>query len=70
MALEGEIYNYPSDTASPFRGYWTPEENGDVIQRFVVFNLIGYSKTFINTSATISVPACTNTRSVPALRHS
>lgn len=38
MALEGEIYNYPSNTASPFRGTWTPEENGDVIQRFEVFN--------------------------------
>ena len=38
MALEGEIYNYQAKSTSPFRGNWTPEENGDVIQRFEVFN--------------------------------
>ncbi|HET6564553.1 MAG TPA: hypothetical protein VFG52_03995 [Xanthomonadales bacterium] len=38
MVLEGEIYNYQPNTTSPFRGSWSPEENGDVIQRFEVFN--------------------------------
>jgi hypothetical protein len=38
MVLEGEIFNYQPGTRSPFHGSWTPEENGDVIQRFEVFN--------------------------------
>lgn len=38
MVLEGEIYNYQPNTTSPFRGSWSPEENGDVIQRFEVLN--------------------------------
>jgi hypothetical protein len=38
MALEGEIYTYQPNTAAPFRGTWTPRENGDVVQLFEVFN--------------------------------
>lgn len=38
MVLEGEIYNYAQNTAAPFKGSWTPEDNGDVIQHFEVFN--------------------------------
>ncbi len=38
MALEGEIYNYQANNTSPFRGSWAAQENGDVIQRFEVFN--------------------------------
>jgi hypothetical protein len=36
MVLEGEIYNYRPDSSNAFRGIWTPQENGDVIQRFEV----------------------------------
>jgi hypothetical protein len=39
MALEGEIFNYAANTRSPFRGSWRADENGDVIQRFEVFNV-------------------------------
>ncbi len=38
MVLEGEIYNYQPATTAPFRGSWTAEENGDVIQHFEVFS--------------------------------
>ena len=34
MVLEGEIDNYQPGTSVGFRGIWTPQENGDVIQRF------------------------------------
>ena len=34
MVLEGEIDNYGPNSSARFRGIWTPEENGDVIQRF------------------------------------
>jgi hypothetical protein len=34
MVLEGEIDSYQSDTSTKFRGIWTAEDNGDVIQRF------------------------------------
>ena len=34
MVLEGEIDNYGPGNSARFRGIWTPEENGDVIQRF------------------------------------
>ncbi len=34
MVLEGEIDNYQPGTSTKFRGIWTPEESGDVIQRF------------------------------------
>jgi len=36
MVLEGRIYNYRQNTANRFRGTWTPEDNGDVIQHFDV----------------------------------
>ena len=38
MRLEGEIYSYSRDSKSPFRGTWTPQANGDVVQRFEVFD--------------------------------
>lgn len=38
MVLEGEFYNYSQNTTAPFRGSWTPQANGDVIQHFDVFN--------------------------------
>jgi hypothetical protein len=38
MVLEGKIYNYATDSAQRFRGIWTPEDNGDVIQHFDVHN--------------------------------
>ncbi len=38
MFLEGEIYDYAANTSAPFRGLWAAEENGDVIQRFEMFN--------------------------------
>lgn len=38
MALEGEIYSYASGVKAKFRGTWTPEENGDVIQHFSAHN--------------------------------
>jgi hypothetical protein len=34
MVLKGEIYTYATGVTSKFRGIWTPEENGDVIQHF------------------------------------
>lgn len=34
MLMEGEIDGYQSSTSTRFRGRWTAEENGDVIQRF------------------------------------
>jgi len=38
MVLQGEIYNYPTNNSSQFRGSWSAEDNGDVIQRFEVHN--------------------------------
>ncbi|MFT5138502.1 MAG: hypothetical protein ACI9H8_000314 [Lysobacterales bacterium] len=38
MVLVGEIYNYAKGVTQKMRGIWTPEENGDVIQRFDTFN--------------------------------
>ena len=38
MVLEGEIDNYPSNNSQKFRGTWTPQENGDVLQRFEAHN--------------------------------
>ena len=34
MVLEGEIFNYQRGANTRFRGIWTAEENGDVIQHF------------------------------------
>lgn len=39
MVLEGEIDNYLPNSSRRFRGIWTPQENGDVIQRFEVFDV-------------------------------
>lgn len=36
--LEGEIDNYQPDNSAPFRGIWTAQENGDVIQRFEAYD--------------------------------
>ena len=38
MELTGLIYNYRQNTASPFRGIWTPQVDGTVIQHFDVFD--------------------------------
>lgn len=38
MFLEGKIQGYSTGTTSPFRGRWTPLENGDVRQYFELFN--------------------------------
>lgn len=38
MVLEGEIDNYQPDSSTGFRGVWTPQENGDVIQRFEAYD--------------------------------
>ena len=38
MVLEGESDQYASNTTTRFKGIWTPEENGDVIQRFETFD--------------------------------
>ena len=38
MVLEGEIDNYQPNDSTRFRGIWTPEENGDVIQRFEAYD--------------------------------
>jgi len=39
MVLEGEIDDYLPNNSQRFRGIWTPQENGDVIQRFEVFDV-------------------------------
>jgi len=36
MVLEGEIDGYQKNSSQQFRGIWTPQENGDVIQRFEI----------------------------------
>jgi hypothetical protein len=38
MVLEGEIDDYGKNTSIPFRGVWTPRDNGDVVQRFEVYD--------------------------------
>lgn len=38
MVLEGEIDTYQSGTSAKFRGIWTPQENGNVIQRFEAYD--------------------------------
>jgi len=38
MQLEGVIYYYQSNTSRPFRGTWTPAEDGTVRQVFEQFN--------------------------------
>lgn len=41
MVLNGFIYGYRPNTTTPFRGIWTPMENGDVIQHFDIHNASG-----------------------------
>jgi len=36
--LEGQIHNYSANNSSLFRGSWSAQENGDVIQRFEAYN--------------------------------
>ena len=38
MVLEGESDEYVANKTTRFRGIWTPEDNGDVIQRFDTFD--------------------------------
>ena len=38
MVLEGEIDSYQPDKSAAFRGIWTPQENGDVIQHFETYD--------------------------------
>lgn len=38
MVLEGEIDNYEPNDSTRFRGIWTPENGGDVIQRFEAYD--------------------------------
>ena len=38
MELVGEIYTYQAELTQKFKGTWTPEENGDVIQHFEIHN--------------------------------
>jgi hypothetical protein len=40
MALKGEIYNYSANATQKFKGTWTLEENGDVIQLFETFDAV------------------------------
>jgi len=41
MLLEGHIYNYRKNAATPFRGKWTPQADGSVIQHFDVYDEAG-----------------------------
>ena len=38
MRLEGHLYNYAEQRSTPFRGIWTPLENGDVVQHFDIYD--------------------------------
>lgn len=38
MALEGTIYYYAQKNSIPFKGTWTPQEDGSVRQHFEQFN--------------------------------
>ena len=38
MELTGHIFTYSSGASQQFKGIWTPESNGDVIQRFEIHN--------------------------------
>ncbi len=45
MVLEGHIYGYARNAATPFRGIWTPQEDGSVIQHFDIYDESGESWT-------------------------
>ncbi|MEM8815124.1 MAG: hypothetical protein AAGE85_04815 [Pseudomonadota bacterium] len=36
MLLEGSLYNYAQESKTPFRGIWTPQADGSVVQRFEI----------------------------------
>ena len=38
MVLEGFLYNYQQAAKTPFRGIWTLEDDGSVIQHFDIYN--------------------------------
>ena len=38
MVLTGHIYGYTRDSATPFRGIWTPRDDGSVIQHFDIYD--------------------------------
>jgi len=38
MVLTGHIYNYGRAAAAPFRGIWTPQTDGSVIQHFDLYD--------------------------------
>lgn len=38
MVLEGFIYNYRQAAKTPFRGIWTPRDDGSVVQHFDIYN--------------------------------
>ena len=38
MVLEGQLYDYRRDTSSGFRGTWTPQDDGTVLQHFDILN--------------------------------
>lgn len=38
MVLEGSIYSYGPDTEQAFRGTWTPQDDGSVVQLFEIFD--------------------------------
>jgi hypothetical protein len=38
MVLDGYIYNYQQAAKTPFRGIWTLQEDGSVIQHFDIYN--------------------------------
>ena len=38
MVLEGEIYGYRSGNATPFKGTWTPQADGSVVQHFDIYD--------------------------------
>ena len=38
MVLNGHIYGYASNAATPFRGIWSPQDDGSVIQHFDVYD--------------------------------
>lgn len=38
MVLEGSIYSYGANAEQAFRGIWTPQDDGSVVQRFEIFD--------------------------------
>ena len=38
MELNGHIYDYRQNSETPFRGIWTPQADGTVIQHFDIFD--------------------------------